>query len=66
MNAHTDAQRKLVHILMAEWTCPNPEDIHRVEIPDELEPYEFWDEWKHDIEVIWPDEPDISTPLMEE
>ena len=34
-------------------------------IPDEIEAFEFWDEWKHDIEVIWPNEPDISNLPME-
>lgn len=36
------------------------------EIPEELEPYEFWDAWKHDIDVIWPGEPDQSLPPSRE
>ena len=51
--------------LMADWVCPNPENIFSEEIPDEIEAYEFWDTWRHAIEAIWPNEPDISHPPEE-
>jgi len=51
--------------LMAEWIYPNPENIFSQEIPEEIEAFEFWDIWRYDIEVLWPDEPDLSNPPRE-
>jgi hypothetical protein len=61
MNGYDDGSGRLAQV-MQDWTKLYPYNPNWQEIPEELEPYEFWDEWKHAIDVTWPSEPDLSNP----